>query len=81
MAEKRENTRKVREGVVIKNKMAKTVTVKIDRRLRHPHLGKIVIRSKKVYAHTENPIEVGAKVKIQEVRPLSKLKRWRVIEA
>jgi len=68
-------------GVVVSNKMAKTVTVRIDRKLPHPRYGKIITRSKKVYAHNElKDIEPGTKVKISETRPLSKLKRWRVVE-
>ncbi|NGX37638.1 MAG: 30S ribosomal protein S17 [Chlamydiae bacterium] len=73
--------RKVREGVVVSNKMQNTVTVRVNRSLRHPHLQKVVIRGKKYYAHHENKeIAVGAKVRIIETRPLSKLKRWRVLE-
>ena len=73
--------RKVREGVVVSNKMQKTVTVRVDSKLRHPHLQKVIIRGKKYYAHNDNKeISVGAKVRIIETRPLSKLKRWRVLE-
>ena len=74
-------TRKVREGVVVANKMNKTVTVRVDRKMRHPKLQKVVVRGKKYYAHTEQEnLEVGTKVRIVETRPLSKLKRWRVEE-
>ena len=76
----RANKRKIREGVVLSNKMDKTVTVKVDRRMPHPRLGKVIILSKKYYAHPEDKLEIGQRVKIQETRPLSKLKRWRVIE-
>jgi len=73
--------RKVREGVVVSNKMQKTVTVKVERTLRHPIYEKVVTRAKKYYAHHEGEaIEIGKKVRIVETRPLSKLKRWRVIE-
>jgi small subunit ribosomal protein S17 len=73
--------RKVREGVVVSTKMQKTVTVKVERTIRHPDLGKVVTRAKKYYAHNENPdIREGQKVRIIETRPLSKLKRWRVLE-
>lgn len=73
--------RKIREGVVVSNKMQKTVAVKVNRPVRHPVLKKVIIRGKKYYAHTENePIEVGAKVRIVETRPFSKMKRWRVME-
>jgi small subunit ribosomal protein S17 len=74
-------TRKVREGVVVSNKMEKTVTVRVETTIRHPRYDKIVSRGKKFYAHTEdNTIQVGQKVRIVETRPLSKLKRWRVLE-
>lgn len=73
--------RKVREGVVVSNKMQKTVTVKVERTIRHPAFGKVVTRAKKYYAHNENPdVQVGQRVRIEETRPLSKLKRWRVVE-
>jgi small subunit ribosomal protein S17 len=73
--------RKVREGVVVSTKMQKTITVKVERTIRHPEFEKVVTRSKKYYAHNESPdIQVGQKVRIIETRPLSKLKRWRVLE-
>ena len=76
-----EGTRKIREGIVISNKMNKTVTVKVERKYRHPEFQKVVIRGKKYYAHVENmDIKEGQRVKIIETRPLSKLKRWRVLE-
>ena len=76
------NARKVREGVVVSNKMQKTLTVKVERTMRHPHFGKVITRAKKYYAHAENSkdIQEGQKVRIVETRPLSKLKRWRVVE-
>lgn len=68
-------------GVVISNKMNKTVTVKVTRKIRHPRYGKVVERSNKYYAHDDsNNVELGQKVRIMETRPLSKLKRWRVVE-
>jgi small subunit ribosomal protein S17 len=75
-------SRKVREGVVISNKMDKTVTVRIERTIRHPHFDKVVTRAKKYYAHAEHSKEIqkGQKVRIVETRPLSKMKRWRVEE-
>lgn len=79
-----ENTskRKIREGIVISTKMQKTVTVKVERTMRHPTYDKVVTRAKKYYAHNENPeIKVGQKVRIIETRPISKLKRWLVVEA
>ncbi len=78
-----ENTskRKVREGVVVSTKMQKTITVKVERTIRHPIFSKVVTRAKKYYAHNENPdIQVGQKVRIIETRPISKMKRWLVVE-
>jgi len=74
--------RKVREGVVTSNKMQKTVTVRVDRTYRDPTFDKVVTRFKKYYAHTEDKdIQVGQRVTIVETRPLSRLKRWRVLPA
>jgi len=73
--------RKVRVGVVVSDKQNKTVIVRVDRRLTHPMYGKSVARSKKFYAHDEkNEYKTGDIVRITETRPLSKLKRWRVVE-
>ena len=73
--------RKVREGVVVSTKMQKTITVKVERTIRHPQYDKVVTRAKKYYAHSENPdIREGQKVRIIESRPMSKLKRWRLLE-
>lgn len=73
--------RKTTEGVIISNKMDKTVTVKVTRKMRHKKYGKVVERSQKCYAHDESDaLEIGQKVRIMETRPLSKLKRWRVVE-
>jgi len=73
--------RKENVGIVISNKMDKTVTVKVTRKMRHPKYEKVIERSKKYYAHDEsNELSVGQKVRIMETRPLSKLKRWRVVE-
>lgn len=72
--------RKLKKGIVVSNKMQKTVVVKVDRTMRHPLYGKIVTRSKKYYAHNEaEPLQIGDEVQIMETRPLSKLKRWRVV--
>lgn len=65
-------------GVVSSNKMQKTVVVKVERMIEHPRYKKIVKRFSKFYAHTEIPLKVGDTVEIEETRPLSKLKRWRV---
>src|SRR5690606_9987264 len=71
--------RKTRLGVVVSDKMDKTVVVLVERRYAHPLYGKQVTRSKKYHAHDENnEFRVGDRVRITETRPLSKLKRWRV---
>lgn len=73
--------RKTRDGVVVSNKMQKTVTVRVERTIKHPHFDKTVARGKKFYAHCENnDVQIGQRVRIVETRPLSKLKRWRVLE-
>ena len=75
------NTRKVRQGIVVSDKMAKTVVVRLERRFAHPRYGKMVTRSTKVKAHDEtNDAKTGDTVRIMETRPLSKDKRWRVVE-
>ncbi|BBI17296.1 30S ribosomal protein S17 [Neochlamydia sp. EPS4] len=72
--------RKEKKGIVVSNKMTKTLVVKIERRLRDPVYGKVTKRNKKVFAHNEGrPYEIGEQVTIVETRPLSKLKRWRVV--
>lgn len=73
--------RKVRYGVVVSDKMDKTVVVSVENSFRHPLYGKITTLTKKYKAHDEeNACAVGDKVKIMETRPLSKEKRWRVVE-
>lgn len=73
--------RKVRQGVVVSDKMDKTVVVKVERRTKHPLYHKTVTRSEKYHAHDEtNDAKVGDTVRIMESRPLSKTKRWRLIE-
>lgn len=75
------NLRKQRTGVVVSNKMDKTVAVSVVRRLQHPIYGKYVKRTKKFFAHDEeNTCNIGDKVRIMETRPLSKKKRWRLVE-
>jgi small subunit ribosomal protein S17 len=70
-----------KEGRVVSNKMHKTVTVLIERRVKHPLYGKFVTRSTKVHAHDEeNACKEGDLVRIVECRPLSKTKNWRVVE-
>jgi small subunit ribosomal protein S17 len=71
-------TRKVREGIVVSNKMQKTVVVNIERRVQHPIYGKVVLRSKKFKAHDEIGCDEGDRVEIMETRPLSRHKCWRV---
>ncbi len=73
--------RKTREGMVVSNKMDKTAVVSVVERVRHPKYGKFMLRSKKLYAHDEtNDVNIGDKVRVMETRPLSKNKRWRVVE-
>jgi small subunit ribosomal protein S17 len=73
------STKRTLTGVVTSDKMAKTVTVLVERRVMHPVLGKVVRRSKKYHAHTEtNEFKAGDTVLIEETRPLSKTKAWKV---
>ena len=73
--------RKVREGVVASSAMDKTAVVTVTDRVRHAKYGKFVLRSKRLYAHDEdNDVNVGDRVRLMETRPLSKSKRWRVVE-
>ena len=73
--------RKERLGEVLSNKMAKTIVVRVERRFPHPQFKKVVTQYSKFYAHDEkSEAKVGDRVRIQETRPLSKMKRWRMIE-
>ena len=73
--------RKVRVGMVVSDKMDKTVVIAIEDNVKHPVYGKIIKRTLKVHAHDENnECGVGDKVRIMETRPLSKTKRWRIVE-
>lgn len=72
------NRRKTRQGLVVSNKMDKTVVVNVQRQVQHPLYGKTVLRSEKFKAHDEMSCDVGDLVEIVETRPLSKEKRWRV---
>lgn len=75
------NSRKVRIGKVISNKMQKSIVVAVERKVAHPLYKKYFRRTTKFYAHDEkNEARVGDTVKIMETRPLSKLKRWRLVE-
>ncbi len=79
--ESRPNRRKVREGVVVSDVQDKTAVVLVVDRVRHRRYGKTIQRSKRLHAHDEaNDAKVGDRVRVQETRPLSKLKRWRVVE-
>lgn len=80
MAEER-NLRKIRTGVVTSNKMDKSITVAVERKVKHPIYGKFVKKTTKFHAHDEkNECNIGDVVKIMESRPLSKTKRWRLVE-
>ncbi len=73
--------RKLREGLVVSNKMDKTAVVAVVERVRHAKYGKFMMRTKKLYAHDEtNDVNIGDRVSVMETRPLSKNKRWRVVE-
>jgi len=75
------NIRKQKIGIVTSNKMDKTITVSIERKLRHPIYGKFVKKTNKFHAHDEkNECNIGDVVRISETRPLSKLKSWRLLE-
>ena len=80
-AQEKRNARKTRVGIVVSDKMQKTVVVAIERRFPHPLYGKMVTRTKRLKAHDEeNSAKTGDRVRIMETRPLSKDKRWRVVE-
>jgi small subunit ribosomal protein S17 len=73
--------KKIRMGEVVSNKMDKTILVKVERRFQHPVYGKYIRRTKKFMAHDpENSCQIGDKVRIVESRPLSRRKRWRLLE-
>jgi small subunit ribosomal protein S17 len=75
------NLRKTRIGVVTSNKMTKTITVQIERKVKHPIYGKFVKKSTRFHAHDEkNEASIGDLVRIMETRPLSKTKRWRLVD-
>lgn len=79
--EKRSNPRKIREGHVVSTSMDKTAVVAIVDRVRHRRYNKTVQRTKKLFVHdSDNDLNVGDRVRIQETRPLSKKKRWRILE-
>lgn len=70
--------RKLRQGIVVSNKMQKTVVVELVRRIKHPLYGKFVLRTEKFKAHDEVGCDVGDRVELMETRPVSRDKRWRV---
>ena len=73
--------RKVREGIVSSSKMDRTLVIEVVERVRHPKYNKFVVKTKKLYAHDEaNDANVGDRVRVMETRPLSKTKRWRLVE-
>jgi small subunit ribosomal protein S17 len=75
------NLRKTKSGVVTSNKMDKTITVKVERKVKHPLYGKFVKKSTKFHAHDDkNECSIGDTVRIMETRPMSKTKRWRLVE-
>ena len=79
--EARVNRRKVREGLVLSVKMTDTAVIGVIERVRHPRYAKTVQRTKRLYAHnTDAELKPGDRVRVQETRPLSKLKRWRITE-
>jgi small subunit ribosomal protein S17 len=79
--EERQNRRKVREGIVVSTKMDKTVVVAVVDRVRHRRYGKTLQRTQRLYAHDEaNDAREGDRVRLRETRPLSRQKRWRVVE-
>ena len=80
MAEER-NQRKVRQGIVVSDKNDKTIVVEIEERKPHPVYGKMITSTKKLHAHDEgNEAGMGDTVQVMETRPLSKMKRWRVLK-
>ncbi|HHU49334.1 MAG: 30S ribosomal protein S17 [Caldicoprobacterales bacterium] len=81
MADETRGNRKVRTGIVVSNKMDKTIVVAIETRVKHKLYGKIIKRTTKLKAHDEENIcQIGDRVKVMETRPLSRHKRWRLIE-
>ncbi len=77
----RANPRKLREGTVVSGSMDKTAVVAVIDRVRHPRYDKTMQRTKRLYVHDEeNDLKAGDRVRVQETRPLSKLKRWRLVE-
>ena len=81
MSEDTKKNRKERQGEVVSNKTDKTIVVRVKRRIRHPLYKKVITHYKKFHAHDpENQAQTGDQVRIQECRPISKLKRWELVE-
>ena len=81
MSELRRSSRKERTGIVVSNKMEKTIVVGIQRQVRHPIYGKFIKKTSRLFAHDEKEeAQKGDTVRVAEVRPLSKHKRWRLLE-
>ncbi len=81
LEDKNRNLRKTRIGIVTSNKMDKTITVSVEKKVKHPIYGKFLKNTKKFHAHDEKKeCSIGDVVKIMETRPISKTKRWRLIE-
>ena len=75
------NFRKVREGVVVSDKMTKSIVVEVERKVKHPKYGKFLKKTSRFMAHDENEVShIGDTVRIMETRPLSKNKRWRLVQ-
>ena len=75
------NLRKIRTGVVTSNKMTKTITVAVERKVKHPMYGKFVKKTTRFHAHDEkDECSIGDTVRIMETRPMSKTKRWRLVD-
>lgn len=72
--------KRILQGVVVSDKMTKTVTVRVERKIKHPLYNKIIRRSKKYAAHDESGCKIGDVVRIEETAPISKTKRWTVVE-
>ena len=73
--------KKILQGTVVSNKQHKTVTVLVERKFKHPLLGKVIKRSKKYSAHDENnELNIGDKIKIMESKPISRMKRWMAVK-
>jgi small subunit ribosomal protein S17 len=81
MEEVLRNARKERTGKVVSNKMSKSITIAVERKVKHAKYGKFIHKTTKLMAHDENQeCGIGDTVRIMETRPLSKLKRWRLVE-